>query len=197
MAATAFSPVFGSCIRTSPLRVVYSTRRSGRTTTSIGSPGPSSSVTFWKLESGGGSATWATDGVTDNPPSATCIPRGMDLEADLSEELVADPGRVQGLGGVRGGEPASSRSTMYSTAPAFLWEGKGSVLEYTSRLWQISKGSDGDGKETETGVCGSDLPRAQPGQLPQRSSLTRGARSYLRRHFLRYVESASGSSTRM
>jgi hypothetical protein len=34
---------------------------------------------------------------------------------------------------------------------------------------RTSKRSDSDGKKTETGVCGSDLPRAEPGQLPKGS----------------------------
>jgi hypothetical protein len=48
------------------LRVVCSTRRSGRTTRSIGSPGPSPSVTFWKFESGGARRPGGTDGITDS-----------------------------------------------------------------------------------------------------------------------------------
>ena len=53
-AASVFSPVRGSWIRTSPARVVCSTRRSGSTARFIGSPGKSSRVTFWKLVAGGG-----------------------------------------------------------------------------------------------------------------------------------------------
>ena len=66
-----------------------STDRAGRRGP-IGSPGLSSSVTFWKLESGGGSATWAIDGVTDNPPSAA--------------------GRVSPGNGLRSGSQRGSRS---------------------------------------------------------------------------------------
>ena len=43
----------GRGCRTSPVRAVCSTRRSGRTARLIGSPGKSLSVTFWKLLSGG------------------------------------------------------------------------------------------------------------------------------------------------
>src|SRR3954447_22844779 len=43
-------------MRTSPVRAVCSTRRSGSTASAIGSPGKSSRVTFWKLASAGGSA---------------------------------------------------------------------------------------------------------------------------------------------
>ena len=35
--------------------------------------------------------------------------------------------------------------------------------------WAASKGPEGGGQETATGICESDLPRAQPGQLPQRT----------------------------
>ncbi|GAB3936020.1 hypothetical protein GCM10027614_11850 [Micromonospora vulcania] len=58
-------------MRTSPVREVCSTRRSGRTARLIGSPGKSFSVTFWKLLSGGAAAgagaAVAADGGTARP----------------------------------------------------------------------------------------------------------------------------------
>ena len=60
----------------------------------------SSSVTFWKLESGGGSATWATDGVTDNPPSAMTRQAGMIEMAAfrmVTSSYIGWPEDLQGL----------------------------------------------------------------------------------------------------
>jgi hypothetical protein len=50
---------------------------------------------------------------------------------DRSEEVVAHVGRGQGVCSCRGGEPASSRSTMYSTTPAVFecWK----ILSATGR----------------------------------------------------------------
>src|SRR3954452_13813921 len=50
-------------MRTSPVRAVCSTRRSGSTARLIGSPGRSLSTTFWKRDAGGGGgAGWSCPG---------------------------------------------------------------------------------------------------------------------------------------
>src|SRR3954468_1321033 len=66
-------------MRTSPLRVVCSTRRSGSTARFIGSPGVSSSVTFWNRDAGGGSEPdWATAAdVGTSPPTSVAKQTGM------------------------------------------------------------------------------------------------------------------------
>ena len=70
-----FRPVSGLCSHSSPGRVVCSTRPSGSTARSIGSPGRSLSVTFSNSESGGG-PDWAaaTEGHARHTPSDAIKP---------------------------------------------------------------------------------------------------------------------------
>src|SRR6185295_2757868 len=94
-------PLLGSLMRTSPLRAVCRTRRSGSTASAIGSPGKSFRVTFWKSGSGG---TAAAAGVPN--PVIVLVTRAAAAAAVASrrisepqgfEILVADAGGVQGL----------------------------------------------------------------------------------------------------
>ena len=70
LAASVLSPLAGLCSHTSPERSVWSTRASGSTARSIGSPGVASIVTFWNCESGGGPWAAASDGQAHSASAA-------------------------------------------------------------------------------------------------------------------------------
>src|SRR5688500_5554687 len=78
LAASVFRPLSGSWSQTSPVRSVCSTRPSGRTARSMGSPGVWSIGTFWNCESGGAWAD-AADGMahTARAPARAASARAL------------------------------------------------------------------------------------------------------------------------